>query len=50
MAKGHFIVLRLERTYGNDVVQAQYNCFAKLESPRASQKAPGFTQLPGRFL
>lgn len=29
MAKGHFTVLRLEQVYGKDVVQAQYNCFAK---------------------
>lgn len=32
MAKGHFIVLRLEQTYGKDVVQAQY----KLLSNRVS--------------
>lgn len=31
MAKGHFTILRLERTYGKDVVQAQYRCFTKAE-------------------
>jgi hypothetical protein len=36
MAKGHFTVLRLEKIYGKDVVQAQYKGVQKLVSARIS--------------
>jgi len=36
MAKGHFTVLRLERVYGKDVVQVQYNCLQNLQSTSVS--------------
>jgi hypothetical protein len=32
MARGHFTVRRLERTYGQEVVRAEYNRLAGLRS------------------